>query len=89
MADLQKNMTEERTQSEINTQTAAQHAEIMEKVEQLNEVIESNKVLTNEKERAEKTVKELAEKVCFILIHFAVKPLGCAFWFHLISFEHC
>ncbi|CAH3109789.1 unnamed protein product [Pocillopora meandrina] len=63
VADLQKNMTEERTQSEINTQTAAQHAEIMEKVERLNEVIESNKVLTNEKERAEKTVKELAEKI--------------------------
>lgn len=82
-------MTEERTQSEINTQTASQHAEIMEKVERLNEVIESNKVLTNEKERAEKTVKELAEKVCFILILFAVKPLGCALWFHLISFEHC
>ena len=62
---MQKNMTEEKTQSVINTQTAAQHAEIMEKVQKLNEVIETNKVLTNEKESAEETVRELVAKVCF------------------------
>ena len=61
--DLQKNITEEQTQSEINTQTAAQHQEVMEKVQKLNELIEANKILENEKESAEKTVRELVAKV--------------------------
>lgn len=61
----------------------------MEKVERLNEVIESNKVLINEKERVEKIVKEFVEKVCFILIFFVVKLFGCVLWFYLISFEYC
>lgn len=61
--ELQKNITEEETQSEINTQTAAQHEEVMEKVQKLNELIEANKILENEKESAEKTVRELVAKV--------------------------
>lgn len=61
--DLQKNITEEQTQSEISTQTAAQHQEVMEKVQKLNELIEANKILENEKESAEKTVRELVAKV--------------------------
>lgn len=61
---MQKNMTEQRTESEINTQTASQHAEIMEKVQKLNELIEANKILTNDKENAEETVRELVTKVC-------------------------
>lgn len=61
---MQKNMTEQRTESEVNTQTASQHAEIMEKVQKLNELIEANKILTNDKENAEETVRELVTKVC-------------------------
>lgn len=61
--ELQKNITEEETQSEINTRTAAQHEEVMEKVQKLNELIEANKILENEKESAEKTVRELVAKV--------------------------
>ena len=61
--ELQKNITEEETQYEINTQTAAQHEEVMEKVQKLNELIEANKILENEKESAEKTVRELVAKV--------------------------
>ena len=61
--DLQKNITEEQTQSEVNTQTAAQHQEVMEKVQKLNELIETNKILESEKESAEKTVRELVAKV--------------------------
>ena len=61
--DLQKNITEEQTQSEINTQTAAQHAEVMEKVQKLNELIEANKILKDEKESSENTVRELVAKV--------------------------
>ncbi|KAJ7387617.1 hypothetical protein OS493_000952 [Desmophyllum pertusum] len=60
---MQKNMTEQRTESEINTQTASQHAEIMEKVQKLNELIEANKILTNDKENAEETVRELVTKI--------------------------
>ena len=55
----------------MDTQTAAQHAEIMEKVEKLNELTEANKVLTNEKANAEETVRELVTKVqsnsCFTI----------------------
>lgn len=47
----------------MDTQTAAQHAEIMEKVEKLNELTEANKVLANEKASAEETVRELVTKV--------------------------
>ena len=69
--ELQKNITEQRTQSEVDTQTAAQHAEIMEKVEKLNELTEANKVLANEKASAEETVRELVTKVqsnsCFTI----------------------
>ncbi|CAH3021550.1 unnamed protein product [Porites evermanni] len=61
--ELQKNITEQRTQSEVDTQTAAQHAEIMEKVEKLNELTEANKVLANEKASAEETVRELVTKI--------------------------
>ena len=69
--DLQKNITEEQTQSEINTQTATQHQEVMEKVQKLNELIEANKILENEKESAEKTVRELVAKVhvCVLIRH--------------------
>ena len=55
----------------MDTQTAAQHAEIMEKVEKLNELTEANKVLANEKASAEETVRELVTKVqsnsCFAI----------------------
>lgn len=61
--DLQKNITEQQTQSEVSIQTAAQHAEVMEKVQKLNELTEANKILTNEKESAEGTVRELVTKV--------------------------
>lgn len=61
--ELQKNITEQRTQSEVDTQTAAQHAEVMEKVQKLNEVSEANKVLASEKKAAEETVRELVSKV--------------------------
>lgn len=47
----------------MDTQTAAQHAEIMEKVEKLNELTEANKILANEKASVEETVRELVTKV--------------------------
>ena len=36
----------------------------MEKVQKLNELMETNKVLTSEKDNAEETVRELVMKVC-------------------------
>lgn len=71
--DLQKNITDQQTQSEVNIQTAAQHAEVMEKVQKLNELAEANKILTSEKESAEETVRELVTKVCWaftLCVHF-------------------
>lgn len=68
--DLQKNISEQRTQSEVDSQTAAQHAEVMEKVQKLNELTEANKILTSEKESAEETVREMVTKV--YLLQFAV-----------------
>ena len=65
--EFQKNITEEETQSEIITQTAVQHQEVMEKVQKLNELVEANKILENEKESAEKTVRELVAKVWYLL----------------------
>ena len=54
----------------MDTQTAAQHAEIMEKVEKLNELTEANKVLANEKASAEETVRELVTKVLTVKLLF-------------------
>ena len=68
--DLQKNISEQRTQSEVDSQTAAQHAEVMEKVQKLNELTEANKILTSEKETTEETVREMVTKV--YLLQFAV-----------------
>lgn len=64
--DLQKNISEQRTQSEVDSQTAAQHAKVMEKVQKLNELTETNKILTSEKESAEETVREMVTKVCLL-----------------------
>ncbi|XP_074635323.1 nucleoprotein TPR-like isoform X3 [Acropora palmata] len=61
--DLQKNISEQRTQSEVDSQMAAQHAEVMEKVQKLNELTEANKILTSEKETTEETVREMATKI--------------------------
>lgn len=47
----------------MDTKNAAQHAEIMEKVEKLNELTEANKILANEKASVEETVRELVTKV--------------------------
>lgn len=62
----------------MDTQTAAQHAEIMEKVEKLNELTEANKVLANEKASAEETVRELVTKVqsnsCFTITNRFPRP---------------
>lgn len=43
--------------------SAAQHAELMHKVENLNVFTESNAMLRQEKERLEQQVKELTLKV--------------------------
>ena len=77
--ELQKNITEQRTQSEVDTQTATQHAEVMEKVQKLNELMEANKVLTSEKDNAEETVRELVMKVCDEQVSklFTFSKIGC------------
>ncbi|XP_014791097.1 nucleoprotein TPR isoform X3 [Octopus bimaculoides] len=58
-----KNLSEEREHSQVNVHSAAQHAELMRKVENLNVFTESNAMLRQEKERLEQQVKELTFKV--------------------------
>ncbi|GAB1608232.1 nucleoprotein TPR-like [Argonauta hians] len=58
-----KNLSEEREHSQVSVHTAAQHADLMRKVENLNVFTESNAMLRQEKDRLEQQVKELTSKV--------------------------
>ena len=68
LEEARANLSEEKTQSELEIQTAAQHAEILEKVEKLNELTENNKILTEEKNKLEQKVKSVETKVCCFLL---------------------
>ncbi|XP_021362247.1 nucleoprotein TPR-like isoform X2 [Mizuhopecten yessoensis] len=56
-------MREEREHSQTNLQTAAQHAELMRKVENLNLLTDSNRLLRDEKTKSEQQVQTLEAKV--------------------------
>ena len=63
LEDAKKSLSVEKSQSQVDVQTAAQHADIMEKVEKLNELTESNKVLVDEKQKLEQKIKGFETKV--------------------------
>jgi len=63
LQEYQKDIKDEKTQEEIDAETAAKHAEVMEKVEKLNELTQANKVLTDEKQSLEQKLKALDSKV--------------------------
>ena len=48
---------------QVSLQTAAQHADLMHKVEQLNLLQDSNRFLREEKDRLVQQYKEMEEKV--------------------------
>lgn len=60
----QETLNNEKTQEQIDAETTAKHAEVMEKVEKLNELTQANKVLMNEKQSLEQKIKALEAKVC-------------------------
>ena len=61
----QENLKDEKTQEQIDVETAAKHAEVMEKVEKLNELTQANKVLTDEIKSLEQRNKILDTKVVY------------------------
>ncbi|XP_078317960.1 uncharacterized protein LOC111118796 isoform X2 [Crassostrea virginica] len=63
LEEVKRNLTEQQIKAQANIQTAAQHAELMRKVETLNILTDSNKLLREDKTRLEQLVTELEAKV--------------------------
>ncbi|XP_071164594.1 nucleoprotein TPR-like isoform X2 [Mytilus edulis] len=61
--DINKVLAEEREQSQASLQTAAKHAELMKKVENLNLLTDSNKLLREEKDKLQQEMETLEAKV--------------------------
>lgn len=53
----------ERTQAEVDLQTKAQHAELLRKVEQINVLTDSNRLLRQEKDSMQPRISELTDEV--------------------------
>lgn len=64
LTEAQKNLKEEKTQTQLDAELSAKHAEVMEKVEKLNELTQANKVLMDEKQSLEQRSKAMEAKVC-------------------------
>ncbi|XP_061166094.1 nucleoprotein TPR-like [Saccostrea echinata] len=63
LEDMRKALTEQQIKAQANVQTASQHADLMRKVENLNILTDSNKLLREDKNRLEQLVQELEAKV--------------------------
>ncbi|KAK3089218.1 hypothetical protein FSP39_001828 [Pinctada imbricata] len=63
LQEVTKTLTEEQVKAQTNLQTAAQHTELMRKVENLNILTDSNKLLREDNERLEQLKQELEAKV--------------------------
>lgn len=62
----------------------AQHEELMKKTETMNVVMETNKMLREEKERLEQELQQMQAKVCNLL----VKSRSMLFLLKLSGFIH-
>jgi len=60
---LQGEMAGDRNQDSIDLQTKAQHAELLRKVEQINLLTDSNRMLRQEKDAMQPTIDELRKQV--------------------------
>jgi nucleoprotein TPR len=49
---------------QVTAKTMAQHEELMKKTETMNVVMETNKMLREEKERLEQNLQQMQAKVC-------------------------
>jgi nucleoprotein TPR len=63
LEEAQKNLKEEKTQTQVEAETSVKHAEVMEKVQKLNELTHTNKVLMDEKQTLEQRTKAMEAKV--------------------------
>lgn len=62
----------ERSQATIDIQTKAQHAELLRKVEQINVLSDSNRMLRQEKDSLQPKIDQLEKQVHSIYIFVAV-----------------
>ncbi|CAH1255216.1 TPR [Branchiostoma lanceolatum] len=63
LTEAQQALGDERSRTEAAAQTALQHQELLKKVETLNVLTDSNKLLREEKERVEGQLQEVTAKV--------------------------
>ncbi|XP_019645080.1 PREDICTED: nucleoprotein TPR-like [Branchiostoma belcheri] len=63
LSEAQQALAEERSRTEATAQTALQHQELIKKVETLNVLTDSNKLLREEKEKVEGQLQEVTAKV--------------------------
>ncbi|XP_070555151.1 nucleoprotein TPR-like [Ptychodera flava] len=61
--ETKKNLQEERERSQVTARSAAQHQQLMKKIETLNVLTDSNKLLREEKDRLEQQRQQLECKV--------------------------
>ncbi|XP_007481029.2 nucleoprotein TPR isoform X2 [Monodelphis domestica] len=63
LQELQDSLNAEREKVQVTAKTMAQHEELMKKTETMNVVIETNKMLREEKERLEQELQQMQAKV--------------------------
>ncbi|XP_061093863.1 translocated promoter region b, nuclear basket protein isoform X2 [Conger conger] len=64
LKELQDSLNAERERVQVTAKTLAQHDELMKKTETMNVLVETNKMLREEKERLEKELQQTQAKVC-------------------------
>ncbi|XP_033645246.1 nucleoprotein TPR-like [Asterias rubens] len=62
--EAHRNLTGERERTQVMVQTTAKHQELLKKVETLNALMDSNRMLREEKGRLDQQVHQLEAKVC-------------------------
>ncbi|KAJ8376133.1 hypothetical protein SKAU_G00067130 [Synaphobranchus kaupii] len=64
LKELQDSLNTEREKVQVTAKTLAQHDELMKKTETMNVLVETNKMLREERERLEKELQQTQAKVC-------------------------
>ncbi|XP_072429723.1 nucleoprotein TPR-like isoform X5 [Chiloscyllium punctatum] len=63
LKEMQENLNSEREKMQVTAKTLAQHDELMKKTETMNVLIETNKMLRDEKERLEQELQQSRAKI--------------------------
>ncbi|KAJ8277980.1 hypothetical protein GJAV_G00082380 [Gymnothorax javanicus] len=64
LKELRDSLTAERERVQVTAKTLAQHDELMKKTETMNVLVETNKLLREEKDKLEKELQQTRAKVC-------------------------